>query len=291
MKNFLIFLTVLLTTTCAHAQEPDYIKQMLDVAKEAEATDEQLANAISKQMSPDEFLEYMLDNVKIIGPEETDEPVVIRVEGLPEKCTQVWRTPASSNSGDNRFLQLFDESGEPANVFWSKVGGEKYFELIVAENGPDVPKIEIATYTLNYILGPGPGPGPEPTPVPDTPTPDLQADVADLLDYAKNNIEDADRADLQNFYYDFAEVVRNDSDGLIKTTADLRNTHVKAGKLMFQRTGIDGKYAGLPEIIDGILADNLTLEVRPINNIEAAHVLNALSWAFYMAQAKDGGHQ
>jgi hypothetical protein len=282
MKVFTSILLVLCVSV-AHAQDASYIKQMLAVAEESEATDEQLATAIASGLQPDEFAKFLLDTVKIIGPEETEEPVVLRVEGLPEKCTQVWRTPASAEApGDNTFIQLFDENGEPANVFWSKVGGEKYFELIVAENGPDVPDIEIATYTLNYKLGPGPGPDPGPDPdIPDTPSNELQQIVNNLLDYAKNNIEEADRADLQSFYYDFADVVRRDTD-LIETTADLRNTHVKAGKLMFQRTGIDGKYAGLPEIIDGILADTLTLEVKPLNNAEAASVLNAISWAFYM---------
>lgn len=118
-----------------------------------------------------------------------------------------------------------------------------------------------------------PTPNPEPIPDPDEPSVEMKSIVA--------SVEPIEDAELAQFYADFADLVARDSD-VLKNTGHIREAHIRSGKLMFQGTGIKGKYPALAEKIDsaiqtaiGVENVNLTPELRA----RTVQVLKALSWA------------
>jgi hypothetical protein len=210
----------------------------------------------------------------ITGPTEAEvrQPVQLSCTGLPEKCTQLWKITPRSVS--DVWLEMYDRNGNPINVYWSLEPGQKIVELIVAVNGPEVPTLSITSHQLNYGT-PGPKPPVPPVPVPE---PELQEVVKGLVEY-KNSITESDRENLIEFYLDFSEILLGISDGM--TNEQLRQSYMNAGVIFFKDTGIRGKYAGLPEIIDGILADRLGLEISEIDVQDASKLFSAIAWAFW----------
>ena len=163
---------------------------------------------------------------------------------------------------------LFDEVGSPVTVYWSPVPGPKTIILITAINST----IDTATHILQYTGGP-----PPPPPLPE-PTPEYKAKVAPLKAYsAAIGISDTDKTHLNQFYSDFASVISGTN---IETNAAFQAAYIKAGKEFFSATGLKGKYAGLAEIIDKILATELG-EPGPVpfNKAKAANILNAIAWS------------
>ena len=119
-------------------------------------------------------------------------------------------------------------------------------------------------------------------PEPPTPSAALQKLVEPLATFAASRILDTgDLLNLTEFYYDFADTVRRDNARVVSTTAMFRSVYMDAGALMFQQTGMKGKYAGLSEIVDGIVSDYVGLDIVQLNATKTADVLNAVAWAFY----------
>lgn len=98
------------------------------------------------------------------------------------------------------------------------------------------------------------GGGVVPPPVP-SPTVEYRVDLSMVTGASAS----ADARILTAFYRDFADLVDRDRD-VIATTGQLRETHIRAGKLMFQQTGIAGRYPGLAEELDAVFASALGLE-------------------------------
>ena len=68
----------------------------------------------------------------------------------------------------------------------------------------------------------------------------------------------------------------------MKNVEKYRETNRRAGLLMFQETGIQGKYPGLAEAIDKVLADQVGLAVVPLDaekRKRAIDALRAIAWA------------
>ena len=123
-------------------------------------------------------------------------------------------------------------------------------------------------------------PEPQPQPRPDRPSAELVAAVQPVVALLKNHRDDGRR--LSALYMAMADVIARDQDGIIQTTAQLRELHRRAGLLAFQRTGIAGKYPGLAEAIDKVLADHIGLEVTPMDaarRTKAVDAFRALAWA------------
>ena len=278
MKKILIFLLLILTTTIL-ADDQNRVVQILAVGKEISATDKQVACAIADGCTPEEFIARVMGKIKLIAPDEAPKgsPVLISVEGMPEKVAELWRRYPVQPT--DVWLQLYDRNGKRVNIFWSANAGPRTFELIIAENGPEVPTLGIATHYLQYGKSLPPVTS---IPEPDTPSAELQKLVVSVME-----IEILDTGDLLNlteFYFDFADIVRRDglaSEPVITTTTMFRNVYMKAGTLVFQQTGMKGKYENLNETIDNIISNYIGLNVGPLDATKTADVLNAIAWALY----------
>lgn len=87
--------------------------------------------------------------------------------------------------------------------------------------------------------------------------------------------------DLASLYSDLAGVIERDSE-IIKTTETIRTAHSRSGQLMFQGTGMKGKYPGLAEKVDAAIAEAIGKEnvsLTPDLRAKAVEVFKALSWA------------
>ncbi len=275
LRNLII--VILLNLSVAFAAEPieqKRIIQILAVAKEVEATDVQVAIAVANGITPEEFATQVANTLRLIAPDKVPvgTPVRISVEGMPEKAAELWRRHPEMPT--DVWLELYDRNGKPVNIFWSSDQGPRTFELIMATNGPETPLIEIASHKLQY--------GALHT-LPEPPTPLLQATVAELAAFS-NRVEAQDLLNLTEFYLDFADVVRRDglaSKPVVNTTSIFRSTYMNAGGLMFQQTGMQGKYDGMAEIVDSIITSELGLDIVPFDAQKTAEVLNAVAWAYY----------
>jgi hypothetical protein len=268
----------LLFLATSYAEDNQHIMLLLQTAKEIQATDTQVAVAIEGKLSLEEFEELVLGTIRINAPDSAPvgTPVTIQSVGIKENDTKLWRI----SPDDHMWMQLYDEEGAPVNIYWSLEPGRKTFELIVATNGEKgaAPSIEIASHTLDYG-----GVAPVP-PVPVPPAPDLKALVTPLASFAGRVINGPDALILAEFYGDFANVIRDDT--TLETTENFRSVYVRAGQAMSEEANLQGKYAGLPEIVDGILADSIGLAVGELDHTLTADTLYAISWAFRVGGAK-----
>jgi len=127
--------------------------------------------------------------------------------------------------------------------------------------------------------------GPSPTPAPTPPDEATRAIVADL----RGQLPPEDGRRLGAFYSALADVIERDAGDLIDTVARVRQLNRRAGLLMFQRTGIAGKYPGLAQQIDRAIARGMGLEETDegytdvdldAERIERlVRVLRAIAWA------------
>ena len=120
----------------------------------------------------------------------------------------------------------------------------------------------------------------QPQPKPERPSAALVTAVQPVLAILKNHREDGLR--LSEFYAALAGVFTRDQGALIKTTAQLRELHRRAGLLAFQRTAIVGKYPGLSDAIDKVLADQIGLDNVTLSSEQRAKAIDAfkaIAWA------------
>jgi hypothetical protein len=126
-----------------------------------------------------------------------------------------------------------------------------------------------------------PGPQkPSPAPKPDRPSETLVAAVGPVVAILKGHTEDG--RNLAAFYTAVADVIARDQGKVIQTTAQLRELNRRAGLLMFQKTGIEGKHLGLAEAIDKVLADQVGLDNVALDADKcqrAVDAFKALAWA------------
>lgn len=121
---------------------------------------------------------------------------------------------------------------------------------------------------------------PRPRPTPDRPSDALAEAVAPVATLLRGRTEDGSK--LAAFYSAVADVIARDHGKLLQTTAELRELHRRAGLLMFQQTGIEGKYPGLAEAIDKVLADQIGLENVSLDDkrrTAAVDAFRAIAWA------------
>jgi len=126
-----------------------------------------------------------------------------------------------------------------------------------------------------------PDPGPAP---PDDAT---RAIVGPVQEKLADHQEDGRR--LAAFYQSLADVIQRDGGNVVTTTSQLREINRRAGLLMFQKTGIQGKHPGLAEAIDTAIAEGVGLEETPDGyedvQLDAqavgrlVDVLRAVAWA------------
>lgn len=236
-------------------------------------------------------LSYCADPKAIIDAKPAasiGESVWLRTTGSSAKMFQ-WKVLPPNGEESFTVLPIFggmDKMGVPIVNYWAHFSsmnpGTFYFVLIATEDN----KSDVAIHTLVYGGG-GPNPPVPPTPpTPDIPQPsaDLVAlvkPIADLFVGDKATIK-KDSANLSAFYMDMAETIERDrATQVIKTTDNVRQTNISAGKLMFQNTGIKGRYPGLGEAIDKALAAKLGLDIVDLTDAKRTEVVNmfkALAW-------------
>ena len=86
--------------------------------------------------------------------------------------------------------------------------------------------------------------------------------------------------ELVSFYRDVADLIRRD-ETVIRTTGDIREAYTRAGRLAFQKTGLQDKTAGLGEKVDAALAKALGLP-----NVTLTPELRERAVAIFMALAE-----
>jgi len=173
--------------------------------------------------------------------------------------------------------------------FESAKEGTFYFILVVTDGD----RSSIAVHALvNGKVQPTPTPGPDPpvpVPVPepdinvDTPTAYFQNLVKDIPSIVVGSNAKIDSKELAKFYLDMASVIGRDT-SVVKTTEHIRTLNINAGKLMFQQSGIQGRYANLNTTVDNVITqslgglENVALTVDKRNSVVKA--FEALAWGF-----------
>lgn len=116
---------------------------------------------------------------------------------------------------------------------------------------------------------PAPPPVPEPTPI----ETEMKALVAEVEPFSV--------PELVPFYRDFADILRRD-ETIVRTTGDIREAYTRAGRLAFQRTGLQDRTAGLGEKVDSALAKAIGLQnvsLTPELRERAVAAFEAIAWA------------
>lgn len=173
-----------------------------------------------------------------------------------------------------QYLALF-ESAKPG----------MYIITFVATEGDQSDIFQLALVNGDGVIPPGPDPNPVIV-VPNVPVPVAYLQNIVLPIKAKMVGQDVkkDSAELANFYNDMADVIERDMiQNKISTTGAIRTLNINAGTLMFEKTGIKGKYVGLGDTIDNALVQVLTLEDVPLSSIkrqDAINIFRALAWQF-----------
>jgi hypothetical protein len=115
---------------------------------------------------------------------------------------------------------------------------------------------------------------------PDRPNDTFVNAVSPIVARLKSHTEDGEK--LAGFYSAMADVIERDQGRVIQTTKELRELHRRAGLLAFQRSGIEGKYPGLAEAIDKVLADQIGLDNVSLDAAKqeaSKKTFKALAWA------------
>ena len=126
---------------------------------------------------------------------------------------------------------------------------------------------------------------PETTAKIDRPSESLAAAVAPIQSILAAQKEDG--RTIATFYLSLADVVARDQGRVIRSAADLREVNRRAGALMFQQTGMTGKYPALATAIEKVLADVVGLENTLLDDsrrTKAVEAFRAIAWA------AGGGH-
>lgn len=166
--------------------------------------------------------------------------------------------------------------------FSSSKPGTYYFIYVATEN-------DQSAIAIHKIVN-----GDEaPTPVPDKiiipePIDPYKGYVTSITPLISGSDAEKDGRNLAMFYMDLANVVARD-ETIIKTTADIKKLNENAGQLMFQKTGIKGKYPNLGATIDKVFVAILTLENVPLTKVKRDEVvkgITAIAWACLQASER-----
>jgi hypothetical protein len=221
--------------------------------------------------------------VTVIGPTEADPgtPVFLTLEGVAGEQAKDINWGLFPQTETTQFIQLFDAASRPICFFWSKTAGR--YVIFVDINIPG--EYRLILHELQYGEAAPPTPPVPPVPPPPEPSAELAALVAPITPLIVGEHVAVDAARLTSYWMDFAGIVERDRD-VLATTAQIRKANVRAGRLMFARTGIQGRYKGLAEAIDGALADGIGLDVRPLDaalRTRTVAVCRAVAWACHQA--------
>ena len=117
-----------------------------------------------------------------------------------------------------------------------------------------------------------------PTPQPDVvPEPEPVSEMQELV----SEVEPYSVPELVPFYTEFANIIQNDST-VIKTTGQIREAHIRALLLAFQKTDMASRTEGLGDKVNAALAKSLGMkdvELTPELRDRAVETFKALSHA------------
>jgi hypothetical protein len=123
-------------------------------------------------------------------------------------------------------------------------------------------------------------PADRPTPDANAPDASTRAIVANIREILAGHPEDGRQ--LAAFYLALADVIQRDAGQVIKDMADVREVNRRAGLLMFQRTGLQGKYPGLGAAIEAALSQLIGMDNVPVDDANRGAVtaaFRAIAWA------------
>jgi hypothetical protein len=208
--------------------------------------------------------------VKITGPADPVAPgeyVQLTVSGvadaaLPTGKLVLWPREKTT------LLPARTWTGEAIVLFSAKSAGKYLLALSVPKDG----KIEYAEIVVT-VGDPPPPPPPPPDQNPWQPAQQYQALVRPVINLRLGR---ADATSLAGLYGSLARDVAG-GPAAIETTADLRKVLVERGS----KLALKGRYAGLAEAVDQVLAKTLGLDVVALNKPEAAALLATLAWAVW----------
>ena len=123
-------------------------------------------------------------------------------------------------------------------------------------------------------------PADRPEPNANAPDAATRAIVANVREILTGHQEDGQR--LAAFYLALADVVERDAGQVLRDVADVREANRRAGLLMFQRTGVQGKYPGLSAAVESALTELIGLDNVPLDEAKRKNVVaafRALAWA------------
>lgn len=112
---------------------------------------------------------------------------------------------------------------------------------------------------------------PDPAPIP--PVTNMRDMVTDVVPYSV--------PELVPFFTAFADVIQRDTE-IIGSTGEIREAYIRAGRLAFQKTGLQTQTAGLGEKVDSALERVLGLQDRALTDElrrDAVAIFHALAWA------------
>lgn len=93
-------------------------------------------------------------------------------------------------------------------------------------------------------------------------------------------IEPISEPNLAQFYFDFADLLERDADSkIIGTTGVFRTTNINAGRLAFQKTGLQGKYPQLSFDLEAAFNAALGTKDGPLDRNAAIEMLRAVGKA------------
>jgi len=194
---------------------------------------------------------------------------------------RVYPTEAQSNLTELPLFGGMDSNGQPIvhylAHFTSKTAGTYYFIFVAVQNN----KADIAEHVLiNGTPNPLPNPNPDSIVVPE-PHEYYKQKVIPITTLLNGPDAKKDSIELAKFYLDFANIIMRDKE-IITHVRHIREANVSAGNLMFQQTGMQGKYPGLSEMLNNIVKEVLGLEDKELTNTTrqyAQDTFKAIAWA------------
>lgn len=202
--------------------------------------------------------------------------------------TFIWKILPAKAIDNFTILPIFggmNDKSEPIVNYWahysSATAGTVYFIFIATEEN----KSDVAIHTLVYGGGDTIIDTSNKLPEIAKPSDGLVTIVQPLMTlFIGDKVQiKKDASSMAYFYSDIADTISRDSTTkLLKTTEQIRQLNITAGTLMFQQTGVKGRYPGLGTEIDKVLATSIGLDIVDITDTKRIDIVNAfkaIAWS------------
>lgn len=211
--------------------------------------------------------------IAIDGPKETvvgTRPTRLNIVGIKVADLIAGGAGTSVYPRDAEAWDAASWNGDAYLLFWANKAGTYLVEVAFVHQGKLV-------WLKHEIAAKGDGPNPPPPPPPPNPYTAVEEWKAAVSPLSKFKLKSPDGEKLAAAWAEASKFARAAPAG--STTADLRKKLLDLGKPL----GLQGSYAGLASAADKILAEALSLDVRPLDGPRAADLLQTMAWAAWEA--------